>query len=167
MHILVTVASKHGASAEIGETLGTRLHERGLEVTILPPEAVDAVSPYDAVIIGSAVYAGHWRSEAVDLARREGAALRRRPVWLFSSGPLGSPPVPAGDPVDVADVMARTGAREHRVFAGELERDRLGFGERAVVGMVRAPYGDYRDWPSIGDWADEIASQLLEPAAAR
>lgn len=166
MNVLITVASKHGATAEIGEALGAHLHERGLDVTVVPPEAVDGVTSYNAVIIGSAVYAGHWRQEALEFARREAAVLRSRPVWLFSSGPLGSPSVPAGDPVDVADVMAHTGAREHRVFAGELERDRLGFGERAIVGMVRAPYGDSRDWRSIGDWADAIASQLLQPAAA-
>lgn len=166
MNILVTVASKHGATAEIGEALGSHLAERGMQVNVLPPEAVEEVGSYDAVIIGSAVYAGHWRREAVDLARRQASALRGRPVWLFSSGPLGAPPVPTGDPVDVGDVMTQTAAREHRVFGGDLERDQLGFGERAVVGMVRAPYGDYRDWHDVEAWADEIADLLLHPMSA-
>lgn len=165
MKILVTVASKHGATAEIGEALGAHLHERGGEVMILPPEAVDEVASYDAVVIGSAVYAGHWRREALDLVRRQSEALRARPVWLFSSGPLGSAAVPAGDPADLPSIQGLTNAREHRIFAGELERDQLGFGERAIVGMVRAPYGDYRDWQAIDAWADAIAD-ALEPAPA-
>jgi hypothetical protein len=50
--------------------------------------------PYDAVVLGSAVYAGHWLKPARALADRCAAALRARPVWLFSSGPVGDPAKP-------------------------------------------------------------------------
>jgi menaquinone-dependent protoporphyrinogen oxidase len=67
------------------------------------------------VVLGSAVYAGHWLKPARDLVARCGPALAARPVWLFSSGPVGDPPKPEEDPVDVAEVLAATSAREHRL----------------------------------------------------
>ena len=58
-----------------------------------------------------------------------------------------------------------TAARGHRIFAGRLAKDELGFGERALVKMARAPYGDYRDWPEIAEWAREIAGSLKAAAS--
>jgi menaquinone-dependent protoporphyrinogen oxidase len=69
---------------------------------------------------------------------------------LFSSGPIGDPPKPNEEnPVDVAEIVAATGAREHRVFAGKLVKRQLGFGERAIVVALRVPEGDFRDWAEI------------------
>jgi hypothetical protein len=63
-------------------------------------------------------------ASAKDFAERRAAELAARPVWLFSSGPIGDPPKPVEDPADVGPLLAATGAREHRVFAGRLERAR-------------------------------------------
>ncbi len=60
----------------------------------------------------------------------------------------------------MAALVAATGAREHRVFAGRLDRHRLGFAERAVTLALRAPEGDFRDWAAIEAWAAEIAETL-------
>jgi menaquinone-dependent protoporphyrinogen oxidase len=65
---------------------------------VLEPEQVDEVEGYDAVVLGSAVYAGHRLKPARKLVDRCGAALAARPVWLFSSGPVGDPPKPEEDP---------------------------------------------------------------------
>jgi menaquinone-dependent protoporphyrinogen oxidase len=166
MRALVTVASKHGATAEIGESLALRLRERGVDVEVLPPEVVGSAAGYDAVVIGSAVYAGHWMKNATDFVQRQADTLRDRPVWLFSSGPLGEPPVPTGDAVEVDGLVREVAAIGHRVFSGALERAQLGFGERALVGLVRAPYGDFREWDSIDSWADEIAEMIATPMTA-
>jgi menaquinone-dependent protoporphyrinogen oxidase len=101
---------------------------------------------------------------AVKLAEREAEALLRRPAWLFSSGPLGDPPVPETDPVDVAKVMTLTGARGHRVIAGRLDKHDLGLGERAIAAVVKAPEGDFRPWDEIAAWAKEIARTLKSEA---
>jgi menaquinone-dependent protoporphyrinogen oxidase len=81
-------------------------------------------------------------------------------VWLFSSGPVGDPPKPEEDPVDVAELLAQTNAREHRVFAGKLVRRQLSFPERAITTALRVPEGDFRDWTEIRRWAAEIAGAL-------
>jgi menaquinone-dependent protoporphyrinogen oxidase len=160
MKVLVTAASKHGATAEIARALGDVLAGRGHQVTVAPAEDVTAVDGYDAVVAGSAVYAGHWLKPAIQFVERHADALMARPVWLFSSGPVGDPPKPAEDPVDAGWVVRETGAFEHRVFAGKLDRDRLSFAEKAVVMALRAPVGDFRDWDGIRAWAGEIAGRL-------
>jgi menaquinone-dependent protoporphyrinogen oxidase len=165
MRVLVTAATKYGATAEIAEVIGEVLGECGLDPTVVPPEQVDRVDGYDAVVLGSAVYAGHWLQPARDLVGRFGGFLADRPVWLFSSGPVGDPPKPEEDPVDVAEVLATTRACEHRVFAGKLVRKRLSFPERAIVSALRVPEGDFRDWAEIRAWAAGIAG-TLQPRSA-
>ena len=157
MRVLVTAATKYGATAEIAQTVAEVLDEHGLEATVLSPEQVKGVDGYEAVVVGSAVYAGHWLKPAKQLVDRCAGALAERPVWLFSSGPVGDPPKPEEDPVDVADLLAATGAREHRIFAGKLVRKQLSFPERAIVSALRVPEGDFRDWTEIRQWATGIA----------
>jgi menaquinone-dependent protoporphyrinogen oxidase len=95
------------------------------------------------------------------------AQLLGKPVWLFSSGPLGAKdPKPSGDPAHIRELIEHTGARGHRVFVGKLDRRHLSLGERLVTNMVKAPEGDFRDWTKIRAWAREIASALPAPVAA-
>jgi menaquinone-dependent protoporphyrinogen oxidase len=160
MRVLVTAATKYGATGEIARAIGDVLTGRGLEARVIPPEEVGRIEDYDAVVFGSAVYAGHWLKPAKELVDRSSGALAGRPVWLFSSGPIGDPPKPEEDPVDIADLMEATKARGHRVFAGKLVKKQLSFGEKAIVLALRAPEGDFRDWGAIRAWAEEIARDL-------
>lgn len=164
MRVLVAVASKHGSSAEIADRIGEVLVAAGIETDVRPPDEVLSVAQYDGVILGSGVYAGRWLSAAKKLAERETAALRSRPVWLFSSGPVGDPAKPAAEPVDVELVRRRTDAIDHRIFPGKLDRQELGFGERAIVLAVHAAEGDFRQWEDVSAWATGIAQTLHAPA---
>ena len=67
------------------------LATRGLLTMVIPPEQVGDVTDYDAMVLGSAVYTGHWLEPAKELVRRSGDGFAGRPVWLFSSGPVGDP----------------------------------------------------------------------------
>lgn len=163
--ILVTAASKYGATEEIASALAAVLSERGLEVDVLPVEGVGTIGDYGAVVAGSAVYAGRWMKTARGFIERNAEQLAARPVWLFSSGPIGDPPKPSEDPVDVSSLIELTGARDHRVFAGRLDRGRLSFGERAIAMALRAPDGDFRDWQDVRTWASAIADALGESDA--
>lgn len=163
--ILVAAASKHGATTEIAESIGSILADKGLDATVATPDQVTSVNEYAAVILGSAVYAGHWLNEAKELADRIAAAEPSPDVWLFSSGPIGDPPKPEEDPVDVADIYEKTSAREHRIFAGKIDRSLLSFGEKAIMIAVRAPEGDFRDWDEIRSWAEGIAEAVTASAS--
>jgi menaquinone-dependent protoporphyrinogen oxidase len=162
MRVLIAAATRHDATREIAEAIGAGLAERGIDTEARPIEEVTDLSAYDAVVLGSAVYMGRWLKPARQFAERNASALAAIPVWLFSSGPLGPPGrlVPPEGPADITELVRLTGAREHRVLAGRLDRERLGFAERAAVKAVHAPEGDCRDWDAIGGFASEIATQL-------
>ncbi|HET9416861.1 MAG TPA: flavodoxin domain-containing protein [Candidatus Limnocylindria bacterium] len=160
MNVLVTVASRHGGTGEIGEVIAGVLRDAGLEATTAAPEDVRSVDGHDAVILGSAVYAGRWIDHARAFAQRHHAELRARPVWLFSSGPIGTPLAPMEESPDGPRLERELGARMHRTFPGRINPDTLGWVERTITRMVKAPNGDFRDWEAIRAWADQIASDL-------
>ena len=160
MRVLVSTASKHGATGEIGARIGSVLGERGHEVDVRCPSEVQTVERYDVIVLGSAVYAGHWQKEARELARREGELLSHRPVWLFSSGPVGDPPQPEELPTDGEEIRAAVGALEHHLFTGRIDKAALSLPERAVVRALHVAEGDYRDWDDVELWAATIAESI-------
>lgn len=177
MHILVAYASRHGATRGIAERLADTLRAAGHDARAVPVSSVSSVAQYDAVVVGGAAYMFHWLKEAAAFVRHHRAELARKPVWLFSSGPLGTEPVDAQGrdqkraaiPRELPELAALVDARESRVFFGAYTRDRkpIGLGERLVSVMPAArdslPEGDFRDWDEIDAWARDIA-RALEPA---
>lgn len=158
--ILVSAGSKHGATAEIAERIGNVLRERGFAATVANPKDAIDLSEYDAFVLGSAVYAGHWLDNAKNLAERVAGCDPELGTWLFSSGPIGDPPKPEEEPVDVADIVAATSARDHRVLSGKIDKSKLSFAEKAILIAVRSPEGDFRDWTEIEAWAGCIADTI-------
>lgn len=133
------------------------------------PWAVGRIEDYDAVVLGSAVYTGHWLEPARELVDRSGDSFGGRPVWLFSSGPVGDPSRKlvqqmGADPVDVAAILKWTKARDHRVFAGKLERKHLAPAQKVALLAFRGLEGDFRDQAAINAWASGIAD-ALQPSA--
>jgi menaquinone-dependent protoporphyrinogen oxidase len=161
----VTAASRHGATAELAAVIADGVRRAlgsSAEVAVQRPRDVEDVSGYDAVVIGSAVYFGHWLEEAHDLLLRCAVPLWARPVWVFSCGPLGVPGRPPESLLDVDEELRLSRAREHRVFPGRLGRSRLDLAERAMVTALRAPEGDFRTWTAAADWGASIGSALAE-----
>jgi menaquinone-dependent protoporphyrinogen oxidase len=167
MNVLVTAASKEGSTTEIAEAIAQTLRRRALETTVSSPERVGDVRGYDAFVIGSAVYMGHWLEPASDLVRRLGPAVSERPVWLFSSGPVGDPTRKlvqrmGADPIELPALLAQTKARDHRMFAGKLVKgkEHLSRPQRISLSIFRSFQGDFRDWTEINRWASQIADCL-------
>jgi menaquinone-dependent protoporphyrinogen oxidase len=169
LNVLVTAASRHGSTAEIAAAIGDELRARGAAATVLKPESVTSVSGYDAVVLGSAVYVGHWLAPAVAFAERFGSSLVATPVWVFSSGPVGAPAAKltkamATDPVELPRVAELTGFRAHRIFPGKLNPRSLPLGQRVSLLVFRGMTGDFRDWDAARDWAASIAAELAAEA---
>ena len=158
MRILVAYASKHGSTKGIAEHIAERLRTVGHEVDLASVDEVADLHTYDGCVIGSAVYYGSWVKEASTFVGSNAAWLVRHPVWLFSSGPVGTA-VPA-DPKDLVTLGETINPRGHRVFYGALDRRQLSMGERIVASAVKAQEGDFRDWPAVDAWTDEIARAL-------
>ena len=170
MKVVVVHASKYGSTREIAEFLAEKLRRRGLEAEAGSVEAVANPAEYDAVVVGSAVYKGHWMNEAVDFVRRNRSVLANRPVWLFSSGPLGlgagatSVDDPKLEPKEIAELKEAIHPRGHQVFFGALDPGKLGLTHRALRKLPAArailPEGDFRNWDDIEAWANGIAEAL-------
>jgi menaquinone-dependent protoporphyrinogen oxidase len=163
--VLISAASGHGSTSEIARVIGGMLAEKGIEVDIVPPDAVDSVDDYDAVVLGSAVYNGHWLIPARGLAARFRDELAARSLWLFSSGPVGDPASRlvqsmAREPAEISSISRDTRPRDHHVFAGRLDPQLLSLAQRATLLVSRAMPGDFRDWAEIRQWADSIAADL-------
>lgn len=166
MQILVTVASRHGATAEIGSAIAAVLRADGHTVAEAAPDEVTDLAGYDAVVLGSAVYTAHWLPAAREFAVRFADGLRERDVWVFSSGLATQPAASANSPHELRALMQDVGAIGHRAFAGRLLRSELAFAERALIAGARAKEGDHRDFAAVEDWGRQIAERLRTPARA-
>jgi menaquinone-dependent protoporphyrinogen oxidase len=167
MTVLVAFASKHGATEEIAQTIGEVLQAQGVDVEVKRMEDVDTVMPYSAFVLGSAIYVGSWLRTAREFVDEHAETISRRPTWLFSSGPIGSPPHPAAsESFDGTGLAQTTQAREHRVFGGRLDKKQLALTERALAGALRVPGGDYREWDAVAAWATAIARVVSAEQAA-
>jgi menaquinone-dependent protoporphyrinogen oxidase len=164
---LVAYASKYGATAEIAEKIGEVLGQAGLKADVLPADKVGDLSPYGAVVLGSAVYIGRWRKQATKFFKANEAALAGKAVWLFSSGPTDE-----GDPVELLKgwklpsalqpIADRLQVRDIAVFHGATNVEKMNFIEKWMLKQVKASAGDFRDWDAISAWAMGIASALKE-----
>jgi len=73
---------------------------------------------FDPLVLGSAVYAGSWMREAVDFAERNADVFSSAPVWLFSSGPLGTKVKDEEEqPRQLGELNRRLKPQDHRVFS--------------------------------------------------
>jgi menaquinone-dependent protoporphyrinogen oxidase len=162
LRVLLAVSSKHGSTAEIGQSIAVQLRMEDVDVDERDVQEVSSVEGYDAVILGSAVYMGRLLDTARAFIEAHEAQLLNIPVWLFSSGPIGVPdPKRQTQAPEVDALVAKIHARDHKVFAGKLDKHELGLVERVAAKVVGASEGDFRDWEAIESWARDIAHQLM------
>jgi menaquinone-dependent protoporphyrinogen oxidase len=160
--VLVTYGTTNGSTARIAGAVADVLRKAGLTVEVLPAPDVISVAPYDAVVVGGALYAGRWHKDARRFVRRHRRVLAERPVWFFSSGPLDAsaserniPPVRG-----VRRAMTRLEVRDHVTFGGCLEEGAKG----RVAGMIlrSGKGGDFRDFGAIEAWTAGVADALTQ-----
>ena len=160
--VLVTYASKYGATREIAEKIGQVIAEAGLETDVLPLKKVTSLNPYDVVVLGSALYIGRWRKEARKFIRRYEQKLAARDVRIFLSGPTGEGGAEAvREAWHLSKKLGRSlehiAPRDVIVFRGAIDVDKLSDLEKWMIKRVEAPVGDFRDWDAITAWAQGIA----------
>jgi menaquinone-dependent protoporphyrinogen oxidase len=159
MQILVAYGSKRGGTAGVAEMIGDELESAGIRASVVPARQVRNIDEFDGVVLAGALYAFRWHRDARRFAKRFASALRQRPVWLVSSGPLDNsaatkeiPPVK-----QVVRAMASTGARGHLTIGGRLEPDAKGFPASA---MAKKSAGDWRDRDQIHRWVTSVVADL-------
>jgi menaquinone-dependent protoporphyrinogen oxidase len=163
MRVLIAYGSERGGTEGLAEMLRDELIDAGVEAVARPASSVHDVDGYDAVVVAGALYANRWHKDARRFCSRHAGALRNREVWLVSTGPLDDSAT-KGEiaPVkQVADCMAKTGARGHVTIGGRLERDAKGFPASA---MAKKMSGDWRDRDQVRGFARAVAQQLTHAA---
>jgi menaquinone-dependent protoporphyrinogen oxidase len=166
MRALVTAASRHEATWEIAEAIAAGLKARGIEADPRRLGEIEGLEGYDIVVLGSAIYLGRWMKQARKFAHDHARELEGKQVWLFSSGPVEAPGRHAdhAEPTDALELEQLTGAFEHRLFPGKLDKERLALAERLVATAANAPDTDSRDWESVDAFAGHIATHAAQPA---
>jgi menaquinone-dependent protoporphyrinogen oxidase len=157
--VLVAYATKMGSTREIAETIAVVLQATGHDAVASPVRGIRSLDGWDAVVIGSALYAAHWQRDAHRFVVRHLAALQARPVWLFSSGPLDLRLAAADLPItpNAAEIVAQIAYRGHRTFGGRLDPAQPGIDAQI---LATHQVGDFRDWAAIRAWAAAIAHEL-------
>jgi menaquinone-dependent protoporphyrinogen oxidase len=159
--VLVAYGSKMGGTAGIAERVAETLKGRGHQVTLAPAGKVPRHMAWDVAVVGSGLYAGRWRKDAVRLLKRL-ARPGEKParVWLFHSGPVGDEHAddPVALPAKVQALAERLGAADVVTFGGRLRADAPGFIAKAMARNIMA--GDWRRLDHAEAWANSIAAEL-------
>ena len=173
MRVLVAYASKYGSTKAIAERIASTLNETGQQATVVRASKAGPLEAYDAFVVGSAAYMGSWMKESVEFVRHNSSLLRGKPVWMFSSGPIGTATVDAQGrdvrettvPKEIAEFRSSIEPRDHHVFFGAFDHTKLDFTHRLVYALPATKNlfidGDFRGWDEIDGWAKEIAVALV------
>jgi menaquinone-dependent protoporphyrinogen oxidase len=167
--ILVTYASRTGSTAGVAERIAKTLAGHGVQVDVLPMTQVSDLSPYAAVVAGSAIQANQWLPEAVHFVQAHRGELARKPFAAFlvcmtlamRNGEQYRPHVAQL----LAPIRALVRPVSEGCFAGALDipkmpslGDRIKFKLSVLFGVWKE--GDHRDWRAIEGWAEGLLKVL-------
>jgi menaquinone-dependent protoporphyrinogen oxidase len=168
--VLVAYASRCGSTGGVAEAIGRELCKGGAQVDVRLVDKVTDVSPYRAVIVGSAVRRGRWLDEAIEFVTKHKKTLAGRPTAYFLTC------ISLARPSDQARRQARgymnsvlnevkvVKPRDLGMFAGVLDYDKISWLMRIIMRRkMRAKGikpGDYRDWAAIRSWATRLNTRL-------
>lgn len=162
--ILVAYASRYGSTREVAAAVGEELRRHGKPVNVCDVSEVDAVTGYEAVVLGSALYLGSILKSASSFLNRHQTALARLPVAVFAMGPLKK----SDGTDDAAGQLAKELQKTpwlrpiaQTVFVGKYDPSHLNIGDRLIAALPASPlHGqparDDRDWEAIREWARVI-----------
>ncbi len=156
--VLVAYATKYGSTREVAETIAATISQSGAQVEILPARNVRSLDGYNAVVLGAALYVGHWYKDARTFLKRHRAALAHLPVAVFTLGPLGNTEkewqgsrTQLDRELEKASWLTPVAVG---LFGGVINPAQLHFP------FNRMPAGDARDWKAIRAWAAQLATQF-------
>jgi len=164
--ILVTYASRAGATGEVADTIGQELSEAGFSVDVRQTKEVTDLSEYHAVVLGSAIYMGGWMSDATKFVEKHRETLSQMSLAIFTVSMLM-----VDRPEEHQQLIAthfteseqqpRLQPVSNEIFGGRIDYSKLPFFYRTIAKMMKAEEEDRRDWDAIRTWAGELAATLF------
>lgn len=155
--------------------IGEILRAEGFDVDVCEYNEINSIDAYGAAILGSAIHSQKWLPLAADFMRAHSTTLAARPVWLFSVCSIGDTSSffsqrvarlmrrRRREPSIISQVRSRLDPRDHRYFAGVIERSHWSVAGDLFLRLCGGTFGDHRDWPDIEKWASGIATSLKIP----
>lgn len=167
--ILVTYATRTASTAGVAEEIGKTLAGYGADVDVVPMLDVRDISPYRAVVAGSAIQGQKWLPEAIQFISKNRNELSRKPFAAFmvciTLSMKGSDQYQEGVSAWMAPVRAIVHPVSEGFFAGRLDFRKMPLTLNTL--LMRIPVllriwqeGDHRDWDAIRNWSMSLARIL-------
>lgn len=168
--ILVAYASRTGSTAEVAQAIGKTLAERGAPVDVLAMNDVQDLTPYSAVVAGSAIRKSKWLPEAAQFIETHRAELAQKRFAEFTVcitlAMSNTEQYRSAVAKWVAPVRALVTPLSEGFFAGMLDFKKLPINLDTLLFRVAVlfsvfPREDRRDWNAVRAWAESIRPLLL------
>ena len=169
--VLIAYGSYCGSTAGVAESIGKVLCDNGATVDIRRVESVRDLSPYQAVIIGSAVHSGKWLPNAAQFVETNQNILSKKPTAYFLTclalykSNKETRRIAQSYMEPMLEAVPRVRPVDIGLFAGVLDYGTLSFVVRMVMKSKMkkkgVPEGDHRDWDAIRSWAEGLCPKLL------
>jgi len=166
--ILIVYASKYGSTAEIAEYIGQFLRDMGSEVDVRSVNAVNDISQYHSIVIGSATRMDKLLSDAVKFAKKHEPDLHRMKTAYFVVGVTMKQDTPENREKVKGFLEPLCRIREPvsiGLFTGKIDYSKVGFSWKVMAKLDKSGLmeeGDFRNWDTISKWANEIAPALTD-----
>jgi len=169
--VLIAYCTRSGSTKEVAESIGRTMNEAGLPADVKPMADVQSVPQGAAVLLGTALYIGHFPKEFHGFVGRFRSELEKVRPWIFVLGPTEK----ERKNFAVAEEQARKELDKYpwlrpadmRVLGGKFDPEHLNLPfpmslvmKLPVNLMKKLPASDIRDWEWIEQWSRAIAETL-------
>jgi menaquinone-dependent protoporphyrinogen oxidase len=168
--ILIAYASYCGSTGGVAEALGQVLCNRGAQVEVRLVKNVNALSSFDAVVLGSSVRSASWLPEAIEFVEKNQGDLTRIPVAYFLTclalvkGTEESRRLARSYLTPVLEAVPAVQPVDLGLFAGVLDYSKMNVIYRMIMQSKMkekgVSEGDFRDWNAIRAWAEGLGAPL-------
>lgn len=169
--VLIAYVSRSGSTEDVAEAIGVTMEDADVKVDVRPMANVESISGDSAVVIGTALYVGHFPNEFHRFVLRFRRELVNVRPWIFVLGPTENEPKHfATAEEQVRKELAKypwIQAADVRVMGGRFDPQHLKLPFPFSLAMKlpgnpmrKAPASDIRDWDFIRRWAGGIAENV-------
>jgi len=169
--VLIAYCTRSGATAEVAQAIGRTVNEAGLAAQVKAIADVQSIAPGTEVVLGAAIYIGHFPREFHRFLSRFEVELAKVRPWIFVLGPTEK----ERKQFAAAEEQARKELGRHpslhagdmRVLGGKFDPAHLNLPfpmsliqKLPANPMKKMPVSDIRDWEWIRRWAEAIAEEI-------
>ncbi|HEY1575535.1 MAG TPA: flavodoxin domain-containing protein [Terracidiphilus sp.] len=170
--VLIAYCTRSGSTAEVAQAMGETMRAAGVRADVKPMVEVESIAPGTAVMLGTALYIGHFPKDFHRFVARFQKELEQVRPWIFVLGPTEK----ERKQFAAAEEQARKELRKYpwlrpadmRVLGGKFDPQHLSlpFPMSLIMKlpanpMKKLPASDIRDWAWIRRWVEAIAEGLI------